>query len=235
MFLTTPKQYFRREIIAVRNMNRIIASGGKKGKGSFGENLRTFATYHIVMPVFFEWASQGFPGLARDGDDEDLQDLGMAAIIGNINAIFILGDMVEIFSDYITGKPWADKAPTLPALSQTTRILSLLSQAEKTKDPKKRAEAMNKFYGELATLSSLPIPTLQRFVDNWGDLLRGDSKDTGQFILKLFNFSKYAQGDRKKKKTTIKKRKTKKKSRFSNDILRKLQNQRKKQRLNRPF
>ena len=235
MFLTTPKQYFRREIIAVRNMSRIIASGGKKGKGSFGENLRTFGTYHVVMPVIFEWASQGFPGLARDADDEDLQDLGMAAIIGNINAIFILGDIFEVFSDYITGKPWADKAPTLPALSQATRISSLLDRATKTKDPKKRAEAMNKFYGELATISSLPVPTLQRFVDNWGDLLRGDSKDTGQFILKLFNFSKYAQGDRKKKKTTTKKPTTKSKSRFSNNILRNLQNQRKKQRLNRPF
>ena len=233
MFLTTPKQYFRREIIAMRNMSRIIASGGKKGKGTFGENLRTFATYHVVMPVFFQWIAQGLPGLLRDAEDEDLDDLGMAAILGNVNAIFILGDIFELTRDYITGKPWADKAPTLPVLGQTARILGYLSRADKTKDPKKKAEYMNQFYAELATISSLPLPTLQKFVDNWGDLLRGDSKDMGQFLLKLFNFSQYAQGVRKNKKTTAKKKTRKKTQQVSS--LKYLQQQKRQQRKNRPY
>ena len=233
MFLTTPKQYFRREIIAVRNMSRIIASGGKRGKGSFGENLRTFATYHVVMPVFFQWIAQGLPGLLRDAEDEDMEDLGMAAILGNINALFIVGDLFVMAKDYITGKPWAGEAPSIPVFSQPARLVKILQKADKVKDPKKKAEYMTEFYSELATISSLPLPTLQKFVDNWGDLLRGDTKDTGEFILKLFNFSKYAQGERKSTKTktkTNKKRIPKKRS-----SVKLLQQQKRNQRKNRPY
>ena len=233
MFLTTPKQYFRREIIAVRNMSRIIASGGKRGKGSFGENLRTFATYHVVMPVFFQWIAQGLPGLLRDAEDEDMEDLGMAAILGNINALFIVGDLFVMAKDYITGKPWAGEAPSIPVFSQPARLVKILQKADKVKDPKKKAEYMTEFYSELATISSLPLPTLQKFVDNWGDLLRGDTKDTGEFILKLFNFSKYAQGERKSTKTKTKTKKKKIPKKRSSVKL--LQQQKRNQRKNRPY
>ena len=92
---------------------------------------------------------------------------------------------------------------------------------------------MNQFYAELATISSLPVPTLQKFVDNWGDLLSGNSKDMGQFILKLFNFSQYAQGVRKNKKTTTKKKTKKKSTQVSS--LKYLQQQKTQQRKNRPY
>ena len=233
MFLTTPKQYFRREIIAMRNMSRIIASGGKKGKGSFGQNLRTFATYHVVMPVFFQWIAQGLPGLLRDAEDEDLDDLGMAAILGNINALFIIGDLAVMAKDYITGKPWAGEAPSIPVFSQPARLIKLLQKADKVKDPKKKNEYMMEFYSELVSITSLPLPTIQKFVNNYGDLLSGNSKDMGQFLLKLFNFSEYAQGVRKNKKTTTKK-KTRKKTKQVSSI-KYLQQQKRQRRNKRPY
>ena len=89
------------------------------------------------------------------------------------------------------------------------------------------------FYSELVSITSLPLPTIQKFVDNYGDLLSGDSKDMGQFILKLFNFSQYAQGVRKNKKTTTKKKTRKKARQISSTKY--LQQQKRQRRKNRPY
>ena len=54
MFLTTPKQYLRKEIQAVRNLYRKVkAQDPKAGKGTVMENIRTFFMYHFAMPVLF--------------------------------------------------------------------------------------------------------------------------------------------------------------------------------------
>ena len=53
MFLTTPKQYFRREIIALENYYRLAASKGKQGKGTLWQNARSVWVYHFVMPLSF--------------------------------------------------------------------------------------------------------------------------------------------------------------------------------------
>ena len=93
MFLTTPKQYLRKEAYAIRNAYRLMSSGGKSGKGNMptlknfgGDTGRIFLTYHVIMPVFFQWVANGMPGFLADWEDEDSKDLATAAILGNINA-----------------------------------------------------------------------------------------------------------------------------------------------------
>ena len=50
--------------------------------------------YHTVLPVLFQYLSAGLPGVFRaPWDEEDGEDLTRAAIIGNLNAVFLLGDM----------------------------------------------------------------------------------------------------------------------------------------------
>jgi len=203
MFLTTPKQYFRKEIIAARNMYRIIESGGKRGRGvvdeqgnlkywaSLGKNMRTLALYHVVMPVFFQWVSSGFPGLARGWDDEDTDDIAFAAILGNFNALFIYGKIAETIVDAAAGKPWVDKPSTIPVLGQTALLGDLYVRMKNAKSPQKQKEAFNKLMSEMVATTGIPAPQLRRFYDNWSKL--GDSESFGDFILKLFNFSQYAQ------------------------------------------
>ena len=75
MFLTTPKQYLRKEIQATRNLYRKLAAGDMNaGKGTAWQNIRTFGMYHIFMPVIFQYVSLGFPGLLSDFDDDDYYD-----------------------------------------------------------------------------------------------------------------------------------------------------------------
>ena len=206
MFLTTPKQYFRREIIASRNMYRIVKSGGKEGKGvvkdngeldywkSLGKSARSLAVYHVVMPVVFQWVSAGLPGLLRGMTDEDETDLGIAALLGNFNALFILGKVAETLKDVALNKPWAKTPSTIPLLGQTANLADLYMRAQRTKDPQKKQEAMNKFMAEAIALTGIPAPQLRKFMSNYSEI--GDSKSMGEFILKLFNFSKYQQTGR---------------------------------------
>lgn len=207
MFLTTPKQYFRREIIAARNMYRIVKSGGKQGKGvlkdngeldywkSLGKSARSLAVYHVVMPVVFQWVSAGLPGLLRGMNDEDEKELGMAAILGNLNALFILGKVAETLKDVALDKPWAKIPSTIPILGQTAALADLYMRTQKAKGAKKE-EAMNKFMAEAIALTGIPAPQLRKFMKNFSEI--GDSKSAGEFILKLFNFSEYQQRGGKK-------------------------------------
>ena len=204
MFLTTPKQYLRKEIQAVRGLSsKIAARDLKAGKGTLKENLRTLAMYHIFMPVIFQYISMGLPGLLRGWRDDDDDDLKRAAIIGNINALFILGEMVTMAGDFFTGKPWAGQTKSLGALTVAQSLTQKALKAAKTKDPAKRADAWQDFQLELMTIVGVPGAQLKKFVQNYSKVL--DSKDMGESILRLLNFSNYQISGREKKQSAKKK------------------------------
>jgi len=208
MFLTTPKQYLRKEIVAIRNLNRKLSQFDRKaGKGTVAQNLRTFFMYHVIMPVFFQYVSMGLPGILRDERDDDKLDLLRAAMIGNLNALFIVGDLFQMAGDLFTGKPWAgSNVKTVGLLSIAGSLTEKFAYAAKLKDPAKKAEAYQKAYLELATFTSVPAPTIAKFVENYGNI--GKDGDIGKDILRLLNFSKYqiegpGKGGRPKKIKTI--------------------------------
>ena len=208
MFLTTPKQYLRKEIVAIRNLNRKLSQFDRKaGKGTVAQNLRTFFMYHVIMPVFFQYVSMGLPGILRDERDDDKLDLLRAAMIGNLNALFIVGDLFQMAGDLFTGKPWAgNNVKTVGLLSIAASLTEKFAYAAKLKDPAKKAEAYQKAYLELATFTSVPAPTIAKFVENYGNI--GKDGDIGKDILRLLNFSKYqiegpGKGGRPKKIKTI--------------------------------
>jgi hypothetical protein len=160
VFLTTPKQYFRKEIQALRNINRKIKAGDMgAGKGSLGENLRTLFTYHILMPVLFQWVAMGLPGMLRGWRDDDDEDLLRAAIIGNINAIFILGEIAVMIGDALTGKPWDATPKSVGILQIAASITNKAKIWDKTKDPVKKEEHFKRLLWEISTLTGMPGPT----------------------------------------------------------------------------
>ena len=203
MFLTTPKQYFRREIIGMRNFVRLARSGKKQGKGSLWQNARSVWVYHFVMPAFFQWVSMGLPGVFRDRREDDLKEIGISAMLGNLNALFLLGDVAEMIVDNVTDKPWGSKAPSVPILEQIASLNRLQKSYATVKDPQKKAEYKFRYYNELATLVGIPAPQISRFIDNYSNLI--DSDNPGEALLRLFNFSQYAQDGPKKKKKKTKK------------------------------
>ena len=201
MFLTTPKQYLRREIIAARNFSRLVRSGGKQGKGTKWQNARTFMVYHFLMPTLFRYVSLGLPGLLRDKRDDDDQELFLAMVMGNLNALYVLGDIMNVVKDTATGKPWAATPSSIPIFEQAATMSRLWTEAAKTKDPIIKADKEMRFWLELTTLVGIPGPQLKRLVNNYMALADGP-EDMGEAILRLFSFSDYI---RKGQKTRAKK------------------------------
>ena len=201
MFLTTPKQYLRKEIMAVRNLGRkLIKLDRKAGKGTITENLRVFAMYHVLMPVLYQFVASGAPGLLTDWDEEDEDDLIRAAVVGNLNALFIVGDMINMISDVVTDKPWAGN------IGRNVGIISIAEEVGKdavkyrntTKDLVKKEQ-----YGYDLIFSSLqfagvPGPTLQKFYKNYPEI-RSDN-DLRKDILRMLNYSDYTINIKKENK-----------------------------------
>lgn len=195
MFLTTPKQYLRKEIIAVRNLYRKISQmDAKAGKGTIGQNLRTFAMYHIMMPVLFQYVTLGLPGLLRDFRDEDDDDLIRAAVIGNLNGLFIVGQLIQYIADGIQNKPWAGQVPSIPIIEAVAEPWSKYQRAARIKDPDKRAEAMQSALFRMLEITGLPITTAKRWTDNFDKVLKGDTKNVQEDVLRIFNYSDYQIG-----------------------------------------
>ena len=74
------------------------------------------------MPALFQYVALGLPGMMRDRTDEDDQDMLRSIILGNLNALFIVGDMLTMGFDKLRGKPWAETAPSLPAIRNDGRV-----------------------------------------------------------------------------------------------------------------
>ena len=191
MFLTTPKQYLRKEIQAVRNLSRKVSQWDKNaGKGTVTENIRTFLMYHIFMPVLFQYISAGLPGLFADWEDEDEQDLLRAGILGNLNALFIIGEVITGIGDYLTHKPWAGEGTkSVGLLNLSSQLFKKAKKARDAKDLEKKSKYWNDFIFESATITGLPVPTLTRLFENITDI--GSDNDMGKDVLRLLNFSKY--------------------------------------------
>ena len=204
LFLTTPKQYLRKEIQATRGLLRKLSAMDRKaGKGTIKENVRTLMIYHFLMPTIFQYVALGFPGLLRPLRDEDEEDLLRAAILGNLNALFVLGEMVVMTGDLLTGKPWAGDTRTVGILEIASGIVQKIARANKLKDQKKKDEAMLNIYMELGTVTGLPLPTIKKNLENYMELDGGDED-----LLRVLGYSKYViEGPESKKAKSKKKSK----------------------------
>ena len=198
MFQNSIKQYLRKEITAAREIYRITRSRGKEGKGTIGTNLRTLLVYHTVLPMFFEFVSMGLPGIWADWEEEDLTELGRAAIIGNLNALFIAGDMINAITDALTDKPWAGSSKTLPPLQAAADFARQIQRYRQTKDPQKKEKILFDAILDLTKYVGVPGPQVEKFVNNIKKLVEG-GEDPGKIILRVFNFSEYQIDGRKKK------------------------------------
>ena len=200
MFLTTPKQYLRKEIISIRNLYR--AMSGQAYKGTIAQNVRTFMMYHIFTPTLFQYVAMGLPGILRGWRDDDDEDLLRAGVIGNLNALFIIGEVVQTAADAFTDKPWAgSQAKTVGIIQIANGIAKDFMKAGKYKDEEKKAKAYRDAYLELATLTGLPMPTIAKFFDNYSKM--GDEAELGKMIMRLLNYSNYQiEGPNKKGSST---------------------------------
>ena len=202
MFLTTPKQYLRKEISSTRNLMRKLRAWDRTaGKGTLTENVRQLLMYHFFMPMLFQWVSSGFP--ISDWDDEDTEDMFRAAVIGNFNALFIVGELIAKTADALQNKPWFEDFRQLAIYAQAIQLLSSLNKSLFGKTEKERSEGAIQGALDILTTIGVPVATLEKFKYNYPKL--SQSKDFPEFMLRLLNYSKYQIEGRPKKQGAKKK------------------------------
>ncbi len=212
MFVSAPRQMVRQEFAGLRMMNKSFKQkNAKDGVKLFGKGFRKFATFHMVLPMFFQYVALGLPGLMKPIDDEDEEDLLRAAILGSFNSLFALGDVLNVVADYAQEKPWAGATRDLAPLSLVKELTDLQKRASNTKDEEKKAELTRRLYSraaeiglKLTTKQSVPIYNLTKWAKNVDELSKGE--DPGKAFLRLFNYSEYqiSGGPKGKKVKTLK-------------------------------
>ena len=226
MFKTSIIQYLRKEILYATNMYRILR--GQQGRGGYGkirnfyESAKGLLVYHSVLPVLFQYLSAGLPGVLAPWDEEDGEDLTRAAIIGNLNAVFLLGDILTKYADYLQDKPWARdfNFVSIPLIDQTREIFKKRGEYMKTAakakeyydkgDYVKGDEIKSKadqllfelFVEDIPGASGINSKSLVKWYKNIETLITED-EDPRVKLLRLFNFSDYqilSEEDRKPEK-----------------------------------
>lgn len=220
MFQTSIKQYFRQELMAAINIYRKAMSGSKEGKGTYKENARRLLVYHSLLPIAFQYVAAGAPGILAPWDDEDGLDLMRAGVLGNLNAMFILGEIVTYFGDSWTGKPWTGQSSGgIPILEATAKFFQELQKADKynvepfdkngkprkpeaiTKSKDAQQELYKKAISDLANSFGIPTRQIKRLIENSEKIISGEVSPE-EFILYALQFSEYvveSKEDRKRK------------------------------------
>ena len=192
MFMTSPKQYLRKELTAIKNIHSIYK--GKGAQGSFVENMRTLMTYHVILPAFFQYITAGLPGLMRPWRDDDWKDFARVAVIGNLNAFFILGDLFNIIGDAFTQKPWTGTTKQVGLLSIGADIWKeymKLQKIDKEKNPEKYEKQIVDLMSKILMTSGIPAPSAVAWKRNFQAIVDDPTMDEGEIILRLLNWSQY--------------------------------------------
>jgi hypothetical protein len=95
MYKTQPMQYQRKISAALRNS---WYGRGGKAYNPFSFNGKSLLLYHAVLPMMFQFVVNGFK--------VDWKDELQAGILGNINELFVIGDIMDAMMNTVRGLPF---------------------------------------------------------------------------------------------------------------------------------
>ena len=185
VFLTTPKQYMRKEVQALRQIRRQFT--GQNYKRTFGKNIYQFLLYHVGLPVLFQAVTLGLP--FRKAEEDDYEELIRAAILGNINSFIILGDLAVSIADYAQNKPWAGRFRSLALLEAISVPQKSWSRWIKNKNKSKERELLTKAIFESLAITGVPL-TLYKYVDLFADVIERKVSPQ-ELFMRMIGFSEY--------------------------------------------
>ncbi len=205
VFLTTPRQYLRKSFMATRQLARKARTlDHKAGKGTVWQNLRTLMVYHAALPTLFTWMGMGMPS-PLDLDDDEKKELGLAALFGNLNAFFVLGELVGMGKDLLNEKPWAGKSvKNIPFLMVGLAVAQNVAKGNAAKTEETRDKYYDKAKMEVLDAAT-PAKGSKKMWENLMMILEGDVDDWRRFMLGYNDFIIKKQVEKKKgkKKTPV--------------------------------
>lgn len=195
MFQSSSRALLRKEIMATRNLYRKLSKWDKEaGTGTRRQNIRMFMTYHVVLPMFFQYIALGLPGLLTDMDKEDKEALVMAAILGNLNSLFVIGQIFNTAIDYIKKNPWAGDATDLPVLELANGIFEDINRLNEAKKEATKQKYRMKLLGSILDLGGIPGSQANKLYQNYKALTENDFKTADDYkdaTARLLGYSDY--------------------------------------------
>jgi hypothetical protein len=176
MFKSSPNQYFRKEMAAIRNF-----AAGRIGKRQL---LKTILIYHIILPMFFQWVSDRFTW----DEDEQLR----AMILGPLNGIFILGDALDYLVRDVAGmQTWDLGIPLWSFIEDVGKALELLDPSEL--DAEDFLRAIRGLAGAVGVATGTPAKQGVDIATGFSDLLSGEY-EVG--LAEVMGYSPYTARDK---------------------------------------
>jgi hypothetical protein len=186
LFSTSPRQYWRKSMSGYRQLARKMTGAGAS-KGTVLENTRTLFVYRVMMPIVFSWASMGFPPLWDLTDDEE-DEMMWAAIIGNLSAVFVIGNVLIGLANYMQGKPWASNMPQLSIFQYAQDLITGLENIDKAKTEETKDKMKQKLLFDGINMA-VPQKNLDNSLGNW---YRTATEDQEFDWRKMAGYSDYA-------------------------------------------
>jgi hypothetical protein len=187
MFQSNPNQYFRREYAAIRGLST--------GRMSPAQAAKMIALYHFVLPMLFQFISDGL----RPDKEKQIR----AAILGSMNGIFIVGDMLERLASAIAGEPDFQNSniPIFSIADYAVRAIKALKQEDFSFEDFVTAVSNLADLGGAAT--GLPVKTVVDMASSLGKIYEEDYRDG---FFGLMGWSEWSLGVKGNKAGPIKRR-----------------------------
>ena len=97
------------------------------GRGTIRQNVKTLVLYHVVLPMVYQWFANGF----KWNTEDEIQ----AGALGNLNDLFVAGDMIDGVINTIRGETWK-KYNVSPILGSWEDIVNTTTHLMKIKTTK---------------------------------------------------------------------------------------------------
>ena len=144
--------------------------------------------------VIASWGGEPkFVNLKPDLDDEDINDLARAAALGNLGALFIVGDLIKGFSDFYVGdKAYAeDIGQGLPVFELASQFNKKYARWERLKPGPLKDEALLQLVGTGLDLGGLPGSKGFQAVTHLNKITGGKTSTDVENFMRSMGYSEY--------------------------------------------
>jgi hypothetical protein len=187
MFLSSPRQYLQKEVLAVQSL---FQKGGTDTK-NVKKVARVMFIYHVLLPVVFQYIAN-FGRL----DEESRKEYLRSGLLGSINGLFIAGEVVDSVLRTALGLRTFDI--DMPIISdiqkEITKVFSNLTEEDITSED--MMDAVEGIAG-LGQITGLPTEQALLLTKGFGDILEGDFK---KGVAEVLGWSEYSVTGGKKEK-----------------------------------
>jgi len=178
MYMTAPWSYQR---LVSAGMRRAFSGGGTE---SLKEGTKAALIGHVVLPVLFQMASQGF----KFDEPDDYWNLVQAGVVGNLNTIFIFGDILGGVLNNIRGRNFGYQlSPVATVGEDISKAFGVATEHAKSLGMGEElgledifafldAAALPISYLGVPGLGALPYPGLKSMGKGAAGVIKGDSE-----------------------------------------------------------